>query len=104
MDDLEFALEEIIAMILMKMKETMEAFLGKKVTHAVVNRATKDAGTIAGLNILCIINKPTTAASTNKKGDLGGTFNVSLLSIDDSAFKVLATAGDTHLGAECHLL
>jgi len=107
---------------LIKMKETAEAYLGEKVTHAVVTvpayfndaqrQATKDAGTIAGLQILRIINEPTAAAiayGLNKKAgesqiivyDLGGgTFDVSLLSIDDGVFEVLATAGDTHLGGE----
>ncbi|KAJ7830520.1 heat shock protein 70 family [Mycena olivaceomarginata] len=110
------------AMVLVKMKETAEAYLGEKVTHAVVTvpayfndaqrQATKDAGTIAGLTVLRIINEPTAAAiayGLNKKGgesqiivyDLGGgTFDVSLLSIDDGVFEVLATAGDTHLGGE----
>jgi len=109
-------------MVLTKMKETAEAYLGKKVTHAVVTvpayfndaqrQATKDAGTIAGLNVLRIVNEPTAAAiayGLDKKGgesqiivyDLGGgTFDVSLLSIDDGVFEVLATAGDTHLGGE----
>jgi len=109
-------------MVLTKMKETAEAYLGKKVTHAVVTvpayfndaqrQATKDAGTIAGLHVLRIINEPTAAAiayGLDKKGgesqiivyDLGGgTFDVSLLSIDDGVFEVLATAGDTHLGGE----
>jgi len=107
---------------LSKMKETAEAYLGKKVTHAVVTvpayfndaqrQATKDAGTIAGLQVLRIVNEPTAAAiayGLDKKGgesriivyDLGGgTFDVSLLSIDDGVFEVLATAGDTHLGGE----
>lgn len=109
-------------MILGKMKEVAESYLGNKVTHAVVTvpayfndnqrQATKDAGTIAGLNVLRIVNEPTAAAiayGLDKNDgerqiivyDLGGgTFDVSLLSIDRGVFEVLATAGDTHLGGE----
>ena len=117
--------EEISAMVLQKMKAVAEAFVGQSVTDAVVTvpayfndaqrQATKDAGRIAGLNILRIINEPTAAAlaygldkKSKGKGEQkvlifdlgGGTFDVSLLTIDDGVFEVKATAGDTHLGGE----
>ena len=118
----QFAPEEVSAMILQKMRSTAESFLDKEITNAVVTvpayfndaqrQATKDAGTISGLNVERIINEPTAAAiayGLDKKGgeknilvfDLGGgTFDVTLLTIDNGVFEVLATNGDTHLGGE----
>jgi L1 cell adhesion molecule like protein len=119
----KFQAEEISSMVLLKMKEIAEAYLGKTVKNAVVTvpayfndsqrQATKDAGTISGLNVQRIINEPTAAAiayGLDKKGegernvlifDLGGgTFDVSLLTIEDGIFEVKATNGDTHLGGE----
>ncbi|KAL8021336.1 Heat shock 70 kDa protein [Plasmopara halstedii] len=117
-----FQPEEISSMVLIKMREVAEAYIGKEVKNAVITvpayfndsqrQATKDAGAIAGLNVLRIINEPTAAAiayGLDKKGgernvlifDLGGgTFDVSLLSIEEGIFEVKATAGDTHLGGE----
>ncbi|XP_073277523.1 heat shock 70 kDa protein-like [Primulina huaijiensis] len=124
-EEKKFSAEEISSMVLVKMKETAESFLGYQIKNAVVTvpayfndsqrQATKDAGSISGLNVLRIINEPTAAAiayGLDKKGsrvgeqnilvfDLGGgTFDVSLLTIEEGIFEVKATAGDTHLGGE----
>merc|ERR1711977_41147 len=118
-----FTPEEVSSMVLTKMKETASAFAGEEVKDVVVTvpayfndgqrQATKDAGAIAGLNVMRIINEPTAAAiaygldkkATGERNVLifdlgGGTFDVSLLTIDDGIFEVKATAGDTHLGGE----
>ena len=118
-----FKPEEVSSMVLSKMKEIAEVYMGEDIQNAVITvpayfndaqrQATKDAGVIAGLNVLRIINEPTAAAiayGLDKKGDKeiniliydlgGGTFDVSLLAIDDGVFEVKATAGDTHLGGE----
>jgi heat shock protein 5 len=114
--------EEVSSMILVKMRQVAESYLGQDVKYAVVTvpayfndaqrQATKDAGVIAGLEVLRIINEPSAAAIAygldKKQGEKnvivfdlgGGTFDVSLLAIDNGVFEVLATAGDTHLGGE----
>ena len=120
-EEKQMAPEEVSSMVLTKMKETAENYLGKEVKHAVVTvpayfndaqrQSTKDAGVIAGLNVLRIINEPTAAAiayGLDKKTEKnilvydlgGGTFDVSLLTIDNGVFEVVATNGDTHLGGE----
>merc|ERR1712070_1119533 len=118
----QFKAEEISSMVLTKMKEIAEAYLGKEVKNAVVTvpayfndsqrQATKDAGAISGMNVLRIINEPTAAAiaygldKTSAESNVliydlgGGTFDVSLLTIEEGIFEVKATAGDTHLGGE----
>lgn len=120
--DKQFSPEEISAIILRKMKEIAETFLGEEVNHAVVTvpayfndaqrQATKDAGTIAGLKIERVINEPTAAAiaygldKQDKEENIlvfdlgGGTFDVTLLSIDNGVFEVRATSGNTHLGGQ----
>ncbi|XP_021899321.1 heat shock 70 kDa protein-like [Carica papaya] len=124
-EEKQFSAEEISSMVLAKMKETAGAFLGYTVNNAVVTvpayfndsqrQATKDAGAIAGLNVMRIINEPTAAAiaygldkRASRTGEQevlifdlgGGTFDVSLLTIEEGIFEVKATAGDTHLGGE----
>jgi len=118
----KFQAEQISSMVLTKMKEIAESYLGKSVDSAVVTvpayfndsqrQATKDAGTIAGLNVMRIINEPTAAAIAygldKKEGEKnilvfdlgGGTFDVSMLTIDGGVFEVVSTNGDTHLGGE----
>merc|ERR1719188_1939506 len=120
-EEKKFHPEEVSSMILLKMKETAENYLGKEVKHAVITvpvyfndaqrQSTKDAGVISGMNVLRIINEPTAAAiayGLDKKTEKnilvydlgGGTFDVSLLTIDNGVFEVVATNGDTHLGGE----
>ncbi|CDO68854.1 hypothetical protein BN946_scf185035.g7 [Trametes cinnabarina] len=117
----QFSAEELSSMVLAKMRETAEQYLGKKVNHAVVTvpayfndaqrQATKDAGTIAGLDVLRVINEPTAAAlaygldradnSVIAVYDLGGgTFDISILEMQKGVFEVKSTNGDTHLGGE----
>ena len=118
-----FSPEELSAIVLMKMKETGEGYVGHKVSDGVIScpayfnesqrQATKDAGTISGLNVKRIINERTASAiacCVEKKGEGegnvimfdvgGGTFDVSLLTIEDGMFEVISTGGDTHVGGE----
>ena len=116
-----FAPEEISAMVLVKMKEIAESYSGKKIKNAIVTvpayfdnsqrQSTKDAGIISGLNVVRVLNEPTAAAiaygldETEEQNILvfdlgGGTFDVSILTIDDGVFEVIGTNGDTHLGGE----
>ncbi|MFS7995809.1 Heat shock cognate 70 kDa protein 2 [Helianthus anomalus] len=124
-EDKQFSAEKISSMVLTKMCEIAEAFVGSTVKNAIVTvpayfndsqrQATKDAGVIAGLNVMCIINEPTAAAiaygldkkasSAGEKNVLifdlgGGTFDASVLTIEEGIFEVKSTAGDTHLEGE----